>query len=71
MSAPADPAPLAAATPACGRRKIAPQLNADEATDRRLVFHRWLEARRPGETLPGKWFAAACHWFSVAAMFGG
>lgn len=51
--------------------KIAPQLNAEEQTDRRIVFHRWLEARRPGQPLPGKWFTSARRWFNGSAALGG
>lgn len=67
----ADPAAVAARDARLWQEQIAPQLSDEEQADRRIVFHRWLEARRGSETLPGKWFTSAWYWFNGAAIFGG
>lgn len=66
-----DPAAIAARDARLWEEKIAPQLTPEQATDRSIVFHHWLEARRPSENLPGRWIVDACRWFSVGAKLAG
>lgn len=66
-----DPAAIAARDARLWEEKIAPQLTPAQVTDRGVVFRRWLEARRPGETLPGRWFANVWRCFSVGARLSG
>ena len=67
----ADPAAIAARDARLWHEQIAPQLSVEEQADRSIVFHRWLEARRGSEMLPGKWFTSALHWFNAGAILGG
>jgi hypothetical protein len=67
-----DPAAVAARDARLWNEQIAPQLSAEEATDRQVVFHRWVEARRhESEALPGKWFTTAWHWLTGTALICG
>jgi hypothetical protein len=67
----AVPAAIATRDAGLWKEKIAPQLAPHETGDRGLVFHRWLKTRRPGETLPGKWFTSVWYWFNAGAILGG
>ncbi|TCO91808.1 uncharacterized protein DUF2868 [Chthoniobacter flavus] len=66
-----DLAAIAARDARLWEEKIAPSLNAEERSNRATVFHRWLEARRPGEILPGKWFTSTSRWFNASAILAG
>ncbi|MDR3400953.1 MAG: DUF2868 domain-containing protein [Chthoniobacter sp.] len=67
----ADPAAVAARDARLWQEQIAPNLTAEEATDRRVVFHRWLNARRTGELLPGKWLNTTWNCLTGGALLGG
>lgn len=66
-----DPEAIAARDARLWQERIAPSLTPEESTDREVVFHRWLEARRASETPPGKWFTNGWYWFNAGAVGGG
>ena len=66
-----EPAAIAARDTRLWQEQIAPQLASVESPDRSTVFHRWLEARRTTETLPGTWLTNGWRMLAGGAVLAG
>ena len=66
-----DPAAIATRDARLWQEQIAPQLPPGESANRPVIFHRWLEARRANETLPGTWLTTGWRMLAGGAVVAG